>query len=234
MPAGSRPLALNRESPLDTGEREKEVSSPKEAYRLKTRIGVVSFLLAGSALAATAWLFTACPTTYDLVTSADITFDGSFLGPCGPDSGPVSIEAGLCPSSCVNGALAYCVGNTYTECACILEPPCDSGCCANMLTGYVPQKCKGLGQVALPDPSEGLCDAANGYLLCNNLCYATFVCDLPDGYSVIGPEAGPRDAGKDAPHEAATDATLDAPTDGTIGEAEAGDAGGDADADAHD
>jgi hypothetical protein len=201
---------------------------------LKTRLGVGSILLAAFLLAAIAMLGTACPTTYDLVTSAEVPFDGNFLGACTPDSAPHPVDPSLCKASCVNGALAYCVGTSYAECACSLAPPCDSGCCANALTGYVPQACT--GKSALTDPSEGLCDAELGYLLCNSLCYASFVCELPAGYTVMQSEAGPRDAGNDARSDAEVDAHVDAqgdaPTDAPTDGHEDHDL--DAHADAHD
>jgi hypothetical protein len=199
---------------------------------LKTRLGVGSILLAAFLLAAIALLGTACPTTYDLISSAEVPFDGNFLGACTSDSAPRPIQPNLCPASCVNGALAYCVGTTYAECACSLAPPCDSGCCANALTGYVPQSCT--GKAALPDPSEGLCDAEYGYLLCNGLCYASFACELPSGYTVMHTEAGPRDAGNDAPPDAELDAHVDAQGDAPADGPTDHDLDAHADGDAHD
>src|SRR4029077_14406393 len=86
---------------------------------------------------------------------------------------------------------AICVGTSYGECSCLPSTAtfCDSGCCR--APGYEPISCKGKGHVGILDPSEGLCPAPNGYLLCNDTCFATFQCDLPKGYTLL-------DSGADA------------------------------------
>lgn len=200
---------------------------------MKKRLGVCSLLAFALALGATVFLVTACPDTSELVVSADVPFDGSFLGPCTGDA-QVKIEAGACPTTCPGlRATAFCTGSTFGECACAstTAPLCDSGCCADPLTGYTPAPCD--ASVVMPDPSEGLCDGDIGYLVCNNTCFATFVCEIPDGFSALE-DAGSKDGGKDA----AKDAKLDAPSDAASLDAEAGADGSaeasDGSADAHD
>jgi hypothetical protein len=173
------------------------------------RVHAVALLVPISMIVGTAWLVGGCPGPNELIVVGEVNFDGGFLGPCTGDAS-MKISSNECPGSCLGStATAYCVEGVYAECVCAnpIQGKCDSGCCANSVTGYVPVAC--VGHVVIPDPSEGLCDAAVGYLQCNGTCYSTFVCDVPDGYSVMGPDGGPVDSGVDAPKDAAKDAPRD-------------------------
>jgi hypothetical protein len=180
------------------------------------RVGVVSLLLPVSLCALVAWLVSACPEPDVVIVSGEVFFDGSFLGPCTGDASKV-ISASACPGACLGtSATAYCTGTNYDECVCAspVAPKCDSGCCIDKMTGYIPQACT--GKVVTPDPSEGLCEAGAGYLKCNDLCYASFVCEIPDGYTVVAPDGAPVDGGRDATKDGAKDAPVDAVSEGAI------------------
>jgi hypothetical protein len=183
-------------------------------------------------------LDSACLNEEEQNTLEDVPFDGSFLGSC-QSGASKTISAAQCPAACSGPkAIATCVGTSYGVCSCIptTATTCDSGCCAS--GRYTPTTCT--GKVATLDPSEDLCDAANGYLLCNGACYASFACELPEGYTVVTTEAG-EDAGVDADRDAGRDATADVSPDGpgdTGVDAQDGEAGGsldggDAASDAH-
>ena len=155
----------------------------------------------------------------------NVPFDGGYLGACS-DGAVKTIPAQDCPGTCSGtNATAICVGTSYGQCSCLPSTgtPCDSGCCADPSTGYRPVDCK--GQVVIPDPSEGLCSGRTGYLICNGKgksgpgCFASFACEIPDGYSL-------QSSGPDATAEAGH------PTDGANGEAGASHDGGDAGSDA--
>jgi hypothetical protein len=220
---------------------------------MKIRLGARSFFVSLAALGAMLSRLCACSTTDEIVVVGEIPFDGGFLGPCSGDASVV-ISALDCPTVCPGSqAQALCVGNTYSECACLsVTPPCDSGCCFPN-----PVSCKDAGKVAMTDPAEGQCDAELGYLVCNGTCYASFSCDLPDGYEVFAPdggpdahvdgapsEGGPSDTGADsssdsapidasvdvAPDAGGEDATPDSATDG--GSPDATDAESDASSEA--
>jgi len=198
-------------------------------------------LLAIGVSACAAWALTAgalgsgCVNIEEQNTLEDVPFDGSFLGACKAGA-TKTINASECPAACSGTkAVATCVGTSYGECSCLsaTTATCDSGCCA--APHYTPTPCTGM--VAITDPSEEQCDAANGYLLCNGTCFSTFVCELPSDYTVVvdAGEEGGADAGVDAGHDASRDATgdvvLDAPRDARSDGAtpEAGkDGGGDA------
>ncbi len=99
------------------------------------------------------------------------------------------------------------------------------------------------GKVATSDPSEGLCDAALGYLVCNGTCYSSFSfsCEIPDGYTLVALDGAPitdDDAGEDGgdgeaePDAESADARVDAkPADAAI-DAASGDSQADAASDA--
>jgi hypothetical protein len=180
-----------------------------------------TLLVSALGLSGIAALASGCPPTETLIFNAEIPFDGAALGACTGNE-TKSIPAEECFSSCPgDGAIAYCVGTSYTECSCVspISPTCDSGCC-----GYSPiDYCKDKG-TAKTDPSEGLCDADVGYLLCNGICFATFKCDLPDGYSLVVPDAGV-DGAADSAHEASSDGAPDGSTD-ALGDGPASDADG--------
>lgn len=100
------------------------------------------------------------------------------------------------------------------------------------LEPFVP--CGNGDKVVVLDPSEGLCDAAFGYLVCMGKCYSEFKCEIPAGYTLVeldgasigdgaarDAEAGTDekaadggDGGFDAKSDAApaSDAPVDAPT----------------------
>jgi hypothetical protein len=180
-------------------------------------------------MAGAACLLGACSNTDETIDIAEIPFDGSSLGACAGDASKI-IHASECNPSCPGTkARAFCVGNVYNECACLPVPPCDAGC--SCLPS--PVACK--GNVAMKvrsyreySPAEKVeCDTDDGYLLCNGTCYLTFSCELPEGYSVVVPDAG-HERGVDGGRRdgASSDAGVDASLD-------SGDAGGlDADADA--
>jgi hypothetical protein len=195
---------------------------------LKTRFAVRSLLVSAVALSLTAWLSTACPTTEVLLTIPEVTFDGSFLGPCSADAAPKPIKKELCPASCQTSALAYCINGSYSECACSNRVLCDATpeCCPDPTTGYVPTPCK--GKVAKTESSEDQCDADIGFLICNGSCFASFACELPSGYTVEVPDAS-RDAAPDAA-DAAPDRPSDAPLE--AGDSEPHDGAGDSPGDA--
>jgi hypothetical protein len=163
----------------------------------------------------TGWLLGGCPEANELIVAGEVNFDGSFLGPCTGDAS-MKISAAECPGSCLGmAATAYCVAGTYSECVCVNPgaAKCDSGCCKDKVTGYDPVPC--VGKIAMLDPSEGLCDAGDGYLVCNGTCYATFTCDLPEGYKVVGPDGGSLDAAGDAEKDVVSDAPKDVVEDVT-------------------
>jgi hypothetical protein len=193
-----------------------------KARRIASRVSVcVAFVLGATAVVA------ACLDQLEVNTLLDVQFDGSSLGAC-EDGATRTIPSSECPGACSGKlATAICQGTSFSECSCIPSTAvmCDSGCCA--APGYVPIDCK--GKSAILDPSEGLCDADNGYLLCNGTCFASFSCELTPGYTLeehdaghhgdAGPhkDAGKPEAGGDASPDA-TDAsdgsTPDAPADG--------------------
>jgi hypothetical protein len=158
---------------------------------MKIRFGLRSLLVSLFMLTGAATRLCACSTTDETIVIGEIAFDGSFLGSCSGDASKV-IEAGFCPTVCPGSqAEAFCVGTTYSECACIsVSTQCDSGCC-------FPNPVSCTGKVAMTDLSERQCDAEFGYLLCNGTCYASFSCELPKGYAVATPDGG-KDANVDS------------------------------------
>jgi hypothetical protein len=126
-------------------------------------------------------------------------FDGAFLEATCTDGETKTISGKDCPFCSAPNAIATCLGNTYGECTCepSTAPRCEGGCCSDDATDYFPLGCT--GKVVMKDPSEGLCDAENGYLVCNGDCFASFSCDIPAGFTVVTPvpDAGhPKDGGK--------------------------------------
>jgi hypothetical protein len=95
------------------------------------------------------------------------------------------------------------------------------------------------GKVVAYDPSEGLCDARLGYLVCNGGCFSEFVCEIPDGYTIVQLDGGPvmdsaAAKGVDAASDAVSDdarvdalSVADAALDATLGDVNSGDAGAD-------
>jgi len=193
---------------------------------MKIRLGPRSLLVSLFMLTGAATRLCACSTTDETITIGEIAFDGSFLGSCSGDASKV-ILATDCPTVCPGSqAEAFCVGTTYSECACIsVSTQCDSGCCFPN-----PESCT--GKVAITDLSERQCDAEFGYLLCNGTCYASLSCELPNGYVVVTPDAGPDalvDTGSSdgAPSDVAVESdSSDSALDAEGGDA-APDAGGD-------
>jgi hypothetical protein len=186
------------------------------------RLRVASLLaVSASAAAGLLVLVSACPLPPEIINTLDYPFDG---GPCG-DAQVRRIPGPACSIACTEqnqAAVAICVNGQFSSCVCAPRE-CDSGCCPS--GPYVPIQCE--GNAAMPDPSEGLCPTAEGYLLCNGKCYSTFSCDLPDGYSIV--EAGKRrDGSADGAKEASGDATKDVvgekSEEGGDGGAEGGDA----------
>jgi hypothetical protein len=195
---------------------------------MKIRLGLRSLLVSLVMLAGAATRLCACSTTDETIVIGEIPFDGSFLDSCSGDASTV-IEAGLCPTVCPGSqAEAFCVGTTYSECACIsVSTQCDSGCCFPN-----PVLCNDAGKVAMLDRSERQCDAEFGYLLCNGTCYASFSCELPEGYVVATPDAGPDalvDTGSSdgAPSDVAVESDSSDSAPDAAGEDAAPDAGGD-------
>jgi hypothetical protein len=193
---------------------------------MKIRLGPRSLLVSLIMLTGAATRLCACSTTDETIVIGEIPFNGSSLGPCSGDASKV-IAAGLCPTVCPGSqAEAFCVGTTYSECACIsVSTQCDSGCCFPN-----PEPCT--GKVAITDLSERQCDAEFGYLLCNGTCYASFSCELPTGYVVAPPDAGPDalvDTGSSdgAPSDVAVESDSSDSAPDAEGEDAAPDAGGD-------
>ncbi len=63
------------------------------------------------------------------------------------------------------------------------------------------------GKVVTYDPSEGLCDARLGYLVCDSGCYSEFKCEIPDGYTLVQLDGAPFDSDAAEEAEAGADAT---------------------------
>ncbi len=174
---------------------------------------IVARCAAGAALAAILIYEAAgCTLAYQLTPLGEVPFDGSSLGTCSADASMV-IPATDCPVLCPGAsAIALCTGTSYGLCSCVVPPAPPGSPCG---TGSEVVACK--GKVALAEPSEGQCDKPVGYLLCDGKCYASFVCDLPAGYKVVGGADGGNDAA-DAVADAATDqdAAADGPADAPV------------------
>jgi hypothetical protein len=157
-------------------------------------------------------------------------FDSAFLEATCTDGETRTISGKDCPFCSAATATALCVGTTYGECTCApsVAPVCESGCCQDDATDYLPLGCT--GKVVMLDPSEGQCDAENGYLVCNGNCYASFSCDIPPGFHVVTPgaDAGPpKDGGKPTEagsHEGGDAGHSDAAADSGADAGEGGDA----------
>jgi hypothetical protein len=198
---------------------------------MKIRLGVRSLLVSVLAMAGAISRLCACATTDETVTVGKADFNGSSLGPC-TGSQTLVIPAAECPTLCPGSqAQAYCNSGAYTQCSCLsVVSKCDSGCCFTS-----PVACQDK-TAAMTDPSEGFCDAELGYLLCNGRCYSEFSCDLPEGYTVVAPDAAADGAvdgsdGSDSSDDAGDAETPEGSADGGADDGTAVD-GGDAAADA--